>query len=1377
MIARKFFSILIASVAVSAGAKEWHVDVNADPAVADGTSAHPYVTIQAAVNAAASSDEIVVGPGVYDSGEHDSSLSVGKARVVIDGKDHLVIRASAGPDKTFVVGTRAATASGCGTGAVRCFIAADASGTVIDGFTICGGATVDSTGDSGKAGALYADGRHVYLYDCVVSNCTAQVGGGALVGGTVLRTLVSDCKTARTTSVDDGDAAYGTLFVNSVVAHNGDITVKDRPTLVRCRAINTTFADNGGLWAMNKGDSSDATFEKDVYNCVFVYSGTARETNAVTSVNTVCGLVAPHGEWQLLSPTAGDWHLLPTSDAVGAGDPAVLSTLGEQMTAAGVPAEYDPFVDYAGTAIAKTGAIDAGALQGCVTPAGGALYFAARTRIDGNLSRKATYAYPATYPKQYVVEPLLDSGKYAFHYERTCGGAVNAVTLPHVFPRLDGKAFVLMPPADVTKICTNKLVQCSRVYWVSPDGSDAADGSELTPWRTLTNACAHVSGGSTLILAKPGVYREGSVACGTYGNFRLYPGQEGVYIRSVAGPEETTIEGAPDPDTLDAGEFPGCGPKAVKGVALNTSKAFLQGFTIRNCYGGAKNESEARRMHVAVYVQNNSQLADCIIRDCHSCGSVIGGAHLSRCRVYANTSSNGLHVCAQNNVRVWVSSCDYAGNTNGTASGGTDGFLNGRGTAYSVACQCTFAGDSTKNRGLLGAQTVSYNSICDGGQFLFSAALLTNCVVWNVNNTSSSKSTFTKADPLFADRSTSGRLLSVSPGVGLAERPTDGNYGADFWRFATADVEGNLITAAPDGRLTVGAYQKTLACVRVTLAAITDGGLSVSGLSVGENLIGENAGEIVFTPDAGTRPCVGMTVNGTTNLFEAATGHRIVLTGADFLSLADDGTVAVAPLYTADWYVDAENGNDANSGFYPSAAKRTLAAAACKLASGDTLHALPGRYDEGTMTNNPARAGHERVVLKSGTKLVSTDGPEVTVIVGAGECPLTGLDSNAVRCVYLKENTLLEGFTLTGGRAASFAKYQETGYDEEDAAGGAVLGESTSYRVPSSGVVVKNCFLTNNKAYSGGAAMRCQLVDCRVENNVSSDDSATAYQASAYGCWFAGNTGGFIFRWSANVMNTTATPDNRTSAGATAKAFSDAGFSPADRARIFNSCLGGSLHVKDAKVDVCNTVFIDENSQLAVADGYLFANNVGTNAAAMAFTDAGMPVIGVNPSVDRGDPSLVEDYYLSADVDLAGNQRIWNAVMDSGCFEADWRGVYAAVLGRSVTVTRADPEVVMDGKCVLLANGVLETVWAARDPLPVGRRFTVLVTGTGVLAVRLNGEAFAEVTAEDGEKTMTFENALPSNELAFEYEPGSNDTGCARISSFRTSRGMILIVR
>jgi hypothetical protein len=62
-----------------------------------------------------------------------------------------------------------------------------------------------------------------------------------------------------------------------------------------------------------------------------------------------------------------------------------------------------------------------------------------------------------------------------------------------------------------------------------------------------------------------------------------------------------------------------------------------------------------------------------------------------------------------------------------------------------------------------------------------------------------------------------------------------------------------------------------------------------------------------------------------------------------------------------------------------------------------------------------------------------------------------------------------------------------------------------------------------------------------------------------------------------------------------------------------------------------------------------------------------------NPACDRGLLSQWTDAGLDASRDAAGNPRIANGAMDVGCYEADWKGVYSAVIDKrgSVEITNA----------------------------------------------------------------------------------------------------------
>ncbi len=114
--------VVVAVVAVSAaavGADVQFVDGNNCPGPGDGSELDPYCSIQTAIDNAVDTDEIVVAPGTY----FESITFLGKA---------ITLRALDGPEVTIIDAQGAGTVVTCESG--------EAPDTVLDGFTITGGA-------------------------------------------------------------------------------------------------------------------------------------------------------------------------------------------------------------------------------------------------------------------------------------------------------------------------------------------------------------------------------------------------------------------------------------------------------------------------------------------------------------------------------------------------------------------------------------------------------------------------------------------------------------------------------------------------------------------------------------------------------------------------------------------------------------------------------------------------------------------------------------------------------------------------------------------------------------------------------------------------------------------------------------------------------------------------------------------------------------------------------------------------------------------------------------------------------------------------------------------------------------------------------------
>jgi hypothetical protein len=197
-----------------------------------------------------------------------------------------------------------------------------------------------------------------------------------------------------------------------------------------------------------------------------------------------------------------------------------------------------------------------------------------------------------------------------------------------------------------------------------------------------------------------------------------------------------------------------------------------------------------------------------------------------------------------------------------------------------------------------------------------------------------------------------------------------------------------------------------------------------------------------------------------------------------------------------DWYVDADQGDDANDGTGKTRAFRTLARAVTNsyLRAGDTIRALPGVYSNGVVVGK----WRFRAVVPAGVTLLGENGPEATMIVGEPDLSVAqdvspfGCGPEAVRCVRIGEGSVVRGFTLTGGRATGF-----TGNDF----GGAVYCGDDRMNAQYGGYVV-DCIVTNNFARRGGGVFAGISVGCRFKNNFAYDLVADNYGGTAVNCDF-----------------------------------------------------------------------------------------------------------------------------------------------------------------------------------------------------------------------------------------------------------------------------------
>lgn len=361
---------------------------------------------------------------------------------------------------------------------------------------------------------------------------------------------------------------------------------------------------------------------------------------------------------------------------------------------------------------------------------------------------------------------------------------------------------------------------------------------------------------------------------------------------------------------------------------------------------------------------------------------------------------------------------------------------------------------------------------------------------------------------------------------------------------------------------------------------------------------------------------------------------------------------AVEKRASVDWYVDAVNGDDANDGDAPNRARRTLAAAMSipRLEPGDIVNAAAGTYDEGEVYRNEGDNNHcgtNRVVVAAGVGLVATNAA-VTFIKGHLDGTSSSIGSASVRCVFLEDGAWIENFTITNGFARG--KWSGEGY------GGGVCsvgGAAVGCRIIGCGAV------SEGRLAYGGTYIRCYI-----EDSLSYSNKEVQYADAVVNCVVAkgvnvGNT--------PVVLNSSILGNVANSTLYNSYAYYDGGNSHFRNCRLYYAISGNGSDKDESTIDNIKT-------QPVLDSDY-------------------RPALDDDKYCDKGDRLLYDANFPSAwvrfkDRDFAGGQRIYNAAIDIGAGEADWRETYTAALGaKRTTVAEAGPGVTAGMMALDMADG------------------------------------------------------------------------------------------
>jgi len=455
------------------------------------------------------------------------------------------------------------------------------------------------------------------------------------------------------------------------------------------------------------------------------------------------------------------------------------------------------------------------------------------------------------------------------------------------------------------------------------------------------------------------------------------------------------------------------------------------------------------------------------------------------------------------------------------------------------------------------------------------------------------------------------------------------------------------------------------------------------------------------------------------------------------------------------------NGDDGNTGADESNPFKTLSHAVSVMSDG-IIYAMPGTYEDGLCDVGDSQT-QSRVHVSGRVMLLSTAGTQQTII--KGQAPTDGGEhgSGAARCVTLDDGAVIQGFTLTGGYTYS---------DDDDAAlypqtlGGGVYAKS--------GSAILDCNIYGNYARRGGGGYGGNYVRCTFGTNTISkgnwsgpDIFGQRNPSRCFDCIFRSQIHGYVHVYqNCDLYNCTFTTEEYGGVQYNCNVYnclirSKSNVTCANYTQYHNCVLAMQPNEKEGEVPVVVDCVITNLSDAIDADGRLLKGS---------------------PAIDKGNRDHYLDGWVAAGLDdsflngdFYGGQRIYNAKIDAGAVEYDWRGDYTDVVAkRRLEVVQASEDVEsQEGESLKLADGAKFVMEWDSENGGVGLRMECVasVVGAGALSVSMDGETIATVT--EGVSSVTWKSTKDSHVLEFSY----SGAGEALIGSFENRNGLRIRLR
>ncbi len=747
--------------------------------------------------------------------------------------------------------------------------------------------------------------------------------------------------------------------------------------------------------------------------------------------------------------------------------------------------------------------------------------------------------------------------------------------------------------AGVMIIAFFPFVGVGADYYVSTSGNDGNTGlSWETAFASPAKAVAAATNADDKIF----------VAEGTYTLTATLSITAAIEMVSMSGPEKTILRGN----------------GSVSCVTINNAGAVLSGFTVENGKGGSA---------ANIYINNNGGT----VTNCHAINCVSGTG---------TTFSGGIAAMAGLITHSVISNNHVAGYSSGAnRAGGV--VLYGK----SIMRNCLIANNRNDNNGFneaAGGVRAHQNSVMEnctivgnvngtvGGVSRGNNAIVRNCIIWGnidnagfVSNVSGASSKYTycctdridslgegciDANPLFVSGDSSYRLMRSSPCI---------NSGANQdWMAETADLFENdrIIDEIVDMGASEYLNDGDIRCAFYPSSTSGTKPMTVVFTATLDNAdIKTTTFEWDFDSN-GTADKRGTGLNVVTNLYNEYGTYSVslkVLSGDKSVSALKKGLITHLPKTT---YVWAESQNPQWPYDTPETASTTIQEAIDAVSKDDGMVLVSNGTYNITKTIN----------LAGDITLLGIEGSQKTVVHGNGSVVCMQID-------YPK--AILSGMTVENGGGGSGA----------------------------------NLFMTN----SGGTVTNCNLINCKEKTSPTFAGGICAYNGLVTHCIITNNyvsgqrAGGAMLDGNA-VMRNCLIANNRSNGTSTEAA---GGIFMKNKSVIESCTIVGNINGTAGGLNsnggetIINCIIWENYDLNNVLHNYNKASEKFTYCCTTPVTSLGTGCTDDNPLIISGDPlygiaktSSCSDAgfkqdWMTNSLDIAGNERIYNGIVDIGAVE------------------------------------------------------------------------------------------------------------------------------